>query len=332
MEVDGIMKRNKLHAHNTMFHSAFWFHGWPEDLGLDDPKFLPHMVYDPRILSEVGFDNFDALREFVLQKLAKAAEKHDAACDKMSGMSARIVAECRRKRPKLVCQSWVQNEDFVDPVSQKSFAYDRRAPACCRPWHFKEGDPFTVLAFLDPMKTPPGPWTPDTIPETGNMHIHWVMSYDSLDNQSHYRASTHVQNPRRSIVYGDGMDGGVSYPVADLLQHMVQNGYGQLSNQVPPNDKNGWKFWYFLTMFQLTISPELTWKYYKVRITATLLSFALCSCWCIARCVAYCRRRIKRVQDHPAVKCAQQTPCCPDGATKVAEAAVKYAEVAQHGD
>jgi hypothetical protein len=191
---------------------------------------------------------------------------------------------------------------------------------------------------MDPMKTPPGPWSPDQIPEKGNMHIHWVMTSDTLDNKSHYYQSTFVQNPDRQVGYGNG-EGDWTYPLKDMIQHFWQQAVedgenGQFNNKNPQFHKNDWQFVLAFIMMQvgLAFQEGLLWEGFGGRIIAVLLSLLLCCAWCCIRCALCCRRRFKKVQDHPAVKCVQETPCCPDGATKVAEAAVKYTEVVQHDD
>lgn len=56
MERDGRLARNKLHAHNTMFERSFFFRAEPQELGLlAKPAFWPNVSWNPRLLSEVGF-------------------------------------------------------------------------------------------------------------------------------------------------------------------------------------------------------------------------------------------------------------------------------------
>lgn len=42
--------------------------------------------------------------------------------------------------------------------------------------------------------------------------------------------------------------------------------------------------------------------------------------------------RAKLAKKHVAVLCTEQVPCCPDGAAKVVEDAVRYMDVVQHDE
>jgi len=309
MARDGVLTRNKLHAHNTMFDRAFWFRATARDLGLDGPEFWPRHSFRPLLLEEVGHADFEALQRSLLANLQKAAERWDTSCP-----PARKA--CADQRPALVCQSWVSNEEFVDPRSGRRFAYDRRAPCCCRPWHFQRGDVFTVVAFMAPMKTPPGPWMPDRTPPTANMHIHWVMTYDSLDNESHYEQTTFCQNPNKQIEVPEDLS---RFPMWQLIEN-AQVGLGGMSN------------------LELTIVQRLNvtarWLVLCLVMVQGVVWGALACCLMTGATLAHhlllhCRRT-KHVKEHPAVVCAEHVPCCTTAGVQATEEVLRYAEVVVH--
>lgn len=310
---DGEMTRNKLHSHNTMFHKAFYFSATPEDLGLDDPRFWPKFPYQPLMLKDIDFKNFEAAEQFLLDNLARAAKRWDAACPPTQ-------ASCLAGRPALTCESWVSNKDFVDPRSGYTFAYDRRAPCCCRPLSFKKGDPFTVVAFLAAMKTPPGPWQPTSIPPKANMHIHWLMTYHTPDNLSHYTVTIYNQNPYKQVDYVERDRS--RYNVWQIMQGRMFGVHGMNNRTLT--------LWQRLAVSAAWFAATLDSFLPEVQGLLALLFFALAVCsWHLA---LGCRRA-KHLRDHPAVRCAQQAPC---GLSREAElAAVECArcmEAAEHGD
>jgi len=311
MEYDAVMVRNKLHSHNTMYDRSFFFRATPQDLGLDDPKFLPAVSSTPLLLNRLGFATFDALEAFLFQNLGRAAGGWQ--CPAADGT-------CQDRRPQLICQSWVSNEEFVDWASARPFVYDRRAPCCCRPWRIHKGEVFTVVAFLSPLKTAPGPWDPHRIPPVANMHIHWVMTFATPDNESRYWHTMYSQNPDMQVTFSDDNS---RFPVFRMIEgYLDGSGRGHLRNK------------------PLSAAEFLEVSVYWVGVVAVpyryellgLLSVLAVSC---LRCLALCRRprRAKRVKDHPAVRCVQQ-PCCPDFAAKAITEAVRYSDAAaaHHGD
>lgn len=153
MWTDGSLVRNKLHGHNSIFHSAYWINAAPHELGLDDPKFMPKLAFVPQFVSELGYESIDSLAIWLLDHL-------------------KLPANMNKKEPsRVICSGFVQGEK-VD-----GFYFDRRAPCECSEWEFKKGEPFTVLAFSYHDGSPFGPFMPDTIPETVPSHIHWMMQY-----------------------------------------------------------------------------------------------------------------------------------------------------------
>lgn len=169
MQASGNMVRNKLHSHNIAYNRSFFFHATPEQLGLGTSNmklsFPPEKCSTPdqgciaKPLSETGFKDFNSLEEFMFLKLA--------AAQKNAGDNP----------PHLICESTGARKEIRDPVSGKKFFYDRRAPVCCKPWRFTAGDTFTVVAFMNKVTQPIGPWAPNDVPRSTDMHIHWVMSY-----------------------------------------------------------------------------------------------------------------------------------------------------------
>jgi len=319
MDRDGVLARNKLHSHNTMFDRAFWFAATPAELGLDAEGFMPGVSYVPRLLHKVGFQNTEDLQSYILAKLADSARRYDEECTAPAG-------HCKRRRPALICQSWVSNLDFVDPTSGKVFAYDRRAPVCCRRWHFHKGDPFTVVALMAPMKTPPGPWAPDKIPTVANMHIHWLLSYDALDNASHYSTTMYAQNPDNALNYGDGTDLS-SYPFFMMVYMRVF--YNQGSHAAPhfgvPNRAPEW--------YEVLFVEAFIWfrrQYFYPRAIIGVLVGVLFACsLCCYHC---CRASLRRRRSKLASAYAKQVPCCPDGVAAVAETVTRCGDAAEHSD
>merc|ERR1712039_207018 len=123
----------------------------------------------PVPLNQTGFTSFDNLERYIFQNLAAAQNKHQG------------------RPPQIVCESWGAHDVVMDGKLGKEFEFDRRAPVCCKPWSFEEGDRFTVVAFFHPTDQPVGPHAPDGVPEEVNMHVHWLMSYDEHVAGSFYR-------------------------------------------------------------------------------------------------------------------------------------------------
>lgn len=313
LHYDGEMIRNKLHAHNTMFDRAFFFRAHPEELGLDDPQFWPDPASDPVLLKDTNFDNFDSLESYLLKNLAKSAEEWDSWCPQSR-------PDCRRARPALTCQSWVANQDFVDPVSGKHFAYDRRAPCCCRKQSFSAEDIFTVVAFMQPLKTTPGPWSPDTMPATANMHIHWLMTFTSPDNKSHYNNIINTQNPDKQIAFPEDLS---RFPVFSILD-------GQTFVAGPCTTNNQalalWQrivlsFWWLIL-----IGNSMQAETAGICFGVVLFIAVVMVHWFLHR------RYAKRAEEHFIVQCAQGAPCLSEATTRVAVDCVRATQMVQHDE
>lgn len=282
---------------------------------LAKPAFWPNVSWNPRLLSEVGFQDFDTLQEYLLQNLAKSATAWDASCPKHEG------ASCRKRRPSLVCQSWVSNDDFVDPRSGLAFAYDRRAPCCCRPWEFSSGDIFTVVAFMSPLKTAPGPWSPNNTPDIANMHIHWLMTYEAFDGRSHYGATVYNQNQDMQVNYPSS-DSPHDFPFWEVMEAASSDRGGFPNEHVPITANLRLLLGYiWMTLF--------SWRFEFIGFC--ILGFFCCSA-CLFHLFVRCRRA-KRARSHPAVVCASQAaPCCPDAAGRAAEQAVRCVGAVEHDE
>jgi len=312
MEKDGIMVRNKLHSHNTMFDRAFFFRGTAEDLGLNQQKFWPELPYIPLLLEDLGYPDFMQLQEYLFNNLAESAKRYDERCSP-------IHPECVHDRPALICQSWVSNEDFIDPKTGLSFAYDRRAPCCCRPWHFTSGDPFIVVAFMQPLKYPPGPWVPHKIPPTANMHIHWLMTYETFDNRSHYGVSIYNQNPEKQVNFPEDPS---YFPVWAYIEMQVA--------------MNGLTFNHHTLTLQQRLLVSFEW--FSVSIVAFSKELVSLMCVLALGVTLFCghvlhhRAHAKRAQDHCMVQCADQVPCCTESMKQAVEDGLRYAEVVTHDE
>ena len=165
MWASGSLIRNKLHGHNSIFHSAYWINASPEELGLDDPKFMPVNAFTPQFIrADLGFDGIDHLAKWILDHLE--------------------LPENKKKGRRVICKGFVQGEMIG------GFHYDRRAPCNCGEWEFKKGDPFTVISFSEHNGESAGPHSPNSISEEVPSHVHFVMQYMNHDTAtSAYAAS-----------------------------------------------------------------------------------------------------------------------------------------------
>jgi hypothetical protein len=153
MWTDGSLIRNKLHGHNSIFHSAYWINASPKELGLEDPKFMPEKTYKPQFIRDLGYDTIDSLATWVLDHLKSPAN-------------------LKKAHPsRVICKGFVQGE-IID-----GFLFDRRAPCQCDEWDFRRGEDFTVISFSYHDGGPIGPHMPDVIPPTVPSHVHFVMQY-----------------------------------------------------------------------------------------------------------------------------------------------------------
>eukprot|EP00747_Dinoflagellata_sp_TGD_P055775 gnl/TRDRNA2_/TRDRNA2_149723_c2_seq1.p1 gnl/TRDRNA2_/TRDRNA2_149723_c2~~gnl/TRDRNA2_/TRDRNA2_149723_c2_seq1.p1 ORF type:complete len:354 (+),score=63.93 gnl/TRDRNA2_/TRDRNA2_149723_c2_seq1:131-1063(+) len=306
----GVMTRNKLHAHNTMFDRCIYFVAEAKDLGLDDPKFMPDISYRPLLLDQIDFASNDAVQEFVLTNLASAQRDWDARCKGTNACSG-------KPRPQILCESWVSNEDFIDPASGKVFAYDRRAPACCRDWTFKKGDTYVVVAFMQAMKTPPGPWQPNNTPPVANMHIHWLMTYASEDERSHYGIIMHSQNPKKQRAEERQGD----YPLWISLENSLYGSGGPVSRDLT------WMEYF-----------DVAWHVFCVRMQpfdGEIMMLEVGLIFAFSMCLMRTFRsyfRAKQAMNHPVVRCVTEVPCCPDTAVDAAKDGVRSANMVQHDE
>lgn len=311
MKIDGRMVRNKLHSHNTMFRNAFWFNARPEDLGLDDPKFqVGWDAWKPLSLDGVGL-SAGAVTRLLLSKLEESSARYDIECPGGFG-------SCKRSRPHIVCESWVQNVKVGDPISGKRFSYDRRAPACCRPWNFSKGDAYTVVAFIAPLRSPLGPWSPNKIPSVANMHVHWLMTFSTPDDESHYAQTINSQRPDIEVTAGFrdlGMD---TWMGLNNIYNWIAKGGVRNDTLRPP---------WFIRLLGMKHMCAL-YPVPSVCVLVVLMCFCCLWCrWCCRRCLT-----AKRAQDHPVVQCVKKVDCpCPGIETTVAKA-VRYGKVVEHDE
>eukprot|EP00930_Biecheleria_cincta_P020400 TRINITY_DN15358_c0_g1_i2.p1 TRINITY_DN15358_c0_g1~~TRINITY_DN15358_c0_g1_i2.p1 ORF type:complete len:666 (+),score=35.24 TRINITY_DN15358_c0_g1_i2:83-2080(+) len=311
MPKTGVMTRNKLHSHNTMFRHSFWFNAQPRELGLDDSRFhVGNLAWKPLTLDQIGM-NTTAIEAYILSRLKTAAAIYDSSCPYG-------VKSCGRSRPRIVCESWVQNVDVRDPVTGKHFTYDRRAPACCSSWAFQEGEPYTVVAFMAPLSGPVGPWAPDKIPPRANMHIHWLLTYSTPDNMSHYGMTIHNQIAESALTVG-------LYDSAfDAWQWMYKFNVWQVFKGVCNEKLSGladWRWYYKTYRFHFYVTAVG----FEVFLA---MSFLTCCCafsWKFFKCC-----KVKRAVDHPIARCAQHAPC--PGIEMAVTKAVRYGQVVQHDE
>eukprot|EP00415_Alexandrium_ostenfeldii_P000669 UN0669 len=179
---------------------------------------------------------------------------------------------------------------------------------------------------MAPMKTPAGPWKPDVIPRVANMHIHWLMTYDSLDNASHYSTAMYAQNPDVFMNYGDGTEAHRFPLEMSMYANLFSN---QGSRQEPhvsvPNKMPAWH--------EMALIRTVLWvrrQYFYPRAIIGVFAAVLLTC---GVCVYYsCRASLRRRRSKLVMACAKQVPCCPDGVMMVAETVTRCSDVAEHSD
>lgn len=170
MPSTGTMTHSRMHAHASIFHSAYMFSATPEELGLDDPKFMPVKSYIPLDLKDLGYNTIDGLVERVFDNFEKSIKKNPS------------------KPPKLICRV------AVGGVIIDGFIYDRRPPMQCNDWSFKEGEPFTVLGFTQHQGFPVGAHDPDHVPEMSFNHVLFaIYMLDEPTRTSHFDLSFYSQ-------------------------------------------------------------------------------------------------------------------------------------------
>jgi len=147
---NGELLRNKFHGHNTVFHSAHWFHDCaPDDLGMSEYAHwdsMPHAI-----------ENIKEVTEKV-KKLAEAS----ATC-------------------KLLCSSFGQIEQIG------GFNYDRAPETHCQQTWVKRGQQFVVVSFQRHRGGPVGAHRPDYVPPNIPSHSNWVMIYHDEDTPHYSR-------------------------------------------------------------------------------------------------------------------------------------------------
>ena len=167
---NGEIYRNKLHAHNMVFESSEFFLGTPKDLGLDQPRMMPEAAYSPLGTKDLGFNDNDDFRDWLMNNLEEAQRKFDQNCVEREDPSDEA---CGRPRPRLVCAAKYDSEGFI--WGGIEYQVDRRPKTWCEPWKFREGDAFTVTGFSRHLKSAPKPDKPGFIPAFIPGHISWHM-------------------------------------------------------------------------------------------------------------------------------------------------------------
>lgn len=199
------MIRNKLHSHNVAFNRSFFFQATRAELGLDNRAWIDGMTppegcrfaftrYRDQgcrsmAVRKMGFDDSEAFEKYIFEKLALTQDAYRQNRSWTSQMAD--WANEAQETPKLVCEAHGARIKVRDAALSKDFWYDRRAPVCCKPWHFHDGDDYTVVSFFNKITEPLGPSSPDKIPEETAMHIHWIMSFAEPDGESRYRINEH---------------------------------------------------------------------------------------------------------------------------------------------
>jgi hypothetical protein len=192
----GILLRNKIHAHNTLFDQALFFAANPTQLGMtEDNGFMKYMPYQTLRPSDVGMTSNEEVKQFIIDNLLKSQIDFDSRSPQTSQSSKCGYPNdaCVATRPEAICQIHTSLE-IID-----GFAYDRRQPTCCVEWEWESGQTFTVIGFNKHMGYPIGPHKPDMrdIPEFLPGHVGFWLSYDTHENKevSHWGYSLYNHNP-----------------------------------------------------------------------------------------------------------------------------------------
>ena len=120
---DGELLSSIIHSHSSIFHSSYFINASPKELGLDDPKFMPRLAFEPLYLKDIGFKNLEEAANFFIKRL-DLKENQDKV-----------------HPPRVICRAHV-SAAIVD-----GFIFDRRPQCQCDKWIFKEGDDITVITY-----------------------------------------------------------------------------------------------------------------------------------------------------------------------------------------
>lgn len=201
MRTDGILVRNKLHAHSMIFESSVFFIGTPADLGLDDVKFRSKSGYTPIQTASLGFENNRQLSKYIIEHLRQSQDEYDRHCIDRANQHYILVEyhmlyksmgpeeadsehwqyDCDRPRPQLLCGGIFDMDYYDFGNSSFSYGFDRRPPTYCEPWQFKKGDSFVVVGMTKKVDRPTTPSNPHHIPEFIPGHISWHLWYKRPD-------------------------------------------------------------------------------------------------------------------------------------------------------
>jgi len=182
MPYSGKMIRGKMHTHNTIFKDAYLFSATEAQLGMDGPGWIPkNKVYDVQDPQDMGFDSIDEVKAHIMRNYVQNIGKPDH-----TGLA-----------PRLICAGNTSHIDIEFPSG--NFSFDRRGHMGCDEWSFDEGEPFIVVGFNTHAGGPPGPHMPDRIPEYYPGHLHWFLTTETDDEESHYTYGLYSQD--RSMAY-----------------------------------------------------------------------------------------------------------------------------------
>jgi len=206
----GTMIRAKPHMHALAFHKGFIFRASARDMGFIDGKyeFPMYNAYAFTLLRDTGLQTADDLEAYWFHNLETSARDHDERCKPSIFSNWSLPGSCAFSRPFLICEMHGNTEDVYEEVLMRTFAYDRRASACCNPWTFKSNEVWTTASIFKPIRSDIGPWMLD-IPKAFGEHHQWTFFF-SIDK------STDWSDPRlvykkdwRDISY---INGGMYYP------------------------------------------------------------------------------------------------------------------------
>ena len=190
----GKLLRNKMHVHNKVFKEYILFKASPHELGLTkENNLMPDKVYKTIKITDRGFETLDEVKSFLMDNLEKSAAAFEILShDELQQINDNYLNEDRfsRDMPEAICQS------VQDLIEVDNYYYDRKVPTCCKPWHIKKGDIYTVVGFQPKLVYKLGPHS-DEMPPTFPAHVSMWTAWENEDEPpvSQFGIHTHTQIP-----------------------------------------------------------------------------------------------------------------------------------------
>jgi hypothetical protein len=293
LEYGGRLLRNKIHAHNNLFHSALFFAASPRDLGITAEqgfsRQLPHIPVNPK---HVGLENIETAQQYFLNKLHESQVAFDMEMRSANGDTGPEHrdcgypnAACKAARPALICQSFTALENI------DGFAFDRRQPTCCTNWTWDTGQTFTVVGFTRHSGFPVGPHMPllRDLPDALPGHVGYWLSYDASSPSSSAETDAHLRQQVDSsseVVLGESFWGTSVYNRycgGSLENPRVMLGYQRLAMYMNGYSSTHWTDWRKVPNGALA----LVLQFFISHLFLILTLIVGLQCWC---CVSMWRK------------------------------------------